>query len=170
MRVIIAASDRCHSRRTVDGRRVGVSRSTSSSSRARSTFFLSRLRPFFEANRAFIVERAIDPDLWRNAGFTEEPPNHFLDLDAYGPYPFKDLPRSYDDAIKKHGVDKLKRERIGSVADPRDRGPSDSRLRSAAQERAIRAEAISASSRRSSATTSPMRMCRCTLCSTTTVS
>src|SRR5688500_19826163 len=39
------------------------------------------LRPFFEANRAFIVERAIDPDLWRNAGFTEEPPNHFLDFE-----------------------------------------------------------------------------------------
>lgn len=66
------------------------------------------LRPFFEANRAFIVERAIDPDLWRNAGFTEEPPNHFLDLDAYGPYPFKDLPRNYDDALRKHGIDKLK--------------------------------------------------------------
>jgi hypothetical protein len=66
------------------------------------------LRPFFEANRAFIVERAIDPDLWRNAGFTEEPPNHFLDFDAYGPYPFKELPRSYDDALKKHGIDKLK--------------------------------------------------------------
>jgi hypothetical protein len=66
------------------------------------------LRPFFEANRAFIVERAIDPDLWRNAGFTEEPPNHFLDFDAYGPYPFKDLPREYDEAVKKHGIDKLK--------------------------------------------------------------
>ena len=66
------------------------------------------LRPFFEANRAFIVERAIDPDLWRNAGFTEEPPNHFLDFDAYGPYPFKDLPRAYDEALKKHGIDKLK--------------------------------------------------------------
>lgn len=66
------------------------------------------LRPFFEANRAFIVERAIDPDLWRNAGFTEEPPNHFLDLDAYGRYPFKDLPRNYDDALRKHGIDKLK--------------------------------------------------------------
>jgi hypothetical protein len=66
------------------------------------------LRPFFEANRAFIVERAIDPDLWRNAGFTEEPPNHFLDFDAYGPYPFKDLPRNYDDALRKHGLDKLK--------------------------------------------------------------
>jgi hypothetical protein len=66
------------------------------------------LRPFFEANRAFIVERAIDPDLWRNAGFTEEPPNHFLDFDAYGPYPFKDLPRNYDDALKKYGIDTLR--------------------------------------------------------------
>src|SRR5918993_4550311 len=66
------------------------------------------IRPFFEANRAFVVERAIDPDLWRNAGFTEEPPNHFLDMDAYGPYPFKDLPRNYDDALRKHGLDKLK--------------------------------------------------------------
>jgi hypothetical protein len=66
------------------------------------------LRPFFEANRAFIVERAIDPDLWRNAGFTEEPPNHFLDFDAYGPYPFTDLPRNYDDALRKHGIDKLR--------------------------------------------------------------
>ncbi|HET9468583.1 MAG TPA: hypothetical protein VFO48_09235, partial [Vicinamibacterales bacterium] len=58
------------------------------------------LRPFFDANRAFIVERSIDPDLWRNAGFTEEPPNHFLDFDAYGPYPFRDLPREYDAALK----------------------------------------------------------------------
>ncbi len=65
------------------------------------------IRPFFEANRAFIVERAIDPDLWRSAGFTTEPPNHFLDMDAYGAYPFKDLPREYDEAVKKHGVDKL---------------------------------------------------------------
>lgn len=66
------------------------------------------IRPFFEANRAFIVERAIDPDLWRSAGFTEEPPNHFLDMDAYGAYPFKDLPREYDEAVKKHGVEKLR--------------------------------------------------------------
>lgn len=66
------------------------------------------IRPFFEANRTFIVERAIDPDLWRNAGFTEEPPNHFVDLDAYGAYPFTDLPRAYDEALKKHGIDKLR--------------------------------------------------------------
>jgi hypothetical protein len=66
------------------------------------------LRPFFEANRAFIVERSIDPDLWRSAGFTEEPPNHFVDMDAYGPYPFKDLPRDFDAAVKKHGIEKVK--------------------------------------------------------------
>ena len=66
------------------------------------------IRPFFEANRAFIVERAIDPDLWRNAGFTEEPPNHFLDWMPTGRIPFNDLPREYDEALKKHGLDTLK--------------------------------------------------------------
>ena len=44
----------------------------------------AELKPLFEKRRDFIVERAIDPDLWRNAGFAEEPPNHFLDFDAYG--------------------------------------------------------------------------------------
>jgi zinc dependent phospholipase C len=67
------------------------------------------IRPFFDANRALIVEHAIDPDLWRNAGFTEEPPNHFLDMDAYGPYPFKSLPRDYDAALKKFGKETLDR-------------------------------------------------------------
>jgi hypothetical protein len=66
------------------------------------------LRPFFEANRAFIVERSIDPDLWRTAGFTEEPPNHFLDFDAYGTFPFNELPRDYGDALKKYGIDELR--------------------------------------------------------------
>jgi hypothetical protein len=65
------------------------------------------IRPFFEANRTFVVEHTVDPDLWRSAGFAEEPPQHFVDLDAYGPYPFKDLPRDYDEALKKHGFDKL---------------------------------------------------------------
>ena len=48
------------------------------------------LRPLFEQHRATVVERAIDPDTWRTAGFDEEEPNHFLDLDweGYGQYPF----------------------------------------------------------------------------------
>lgn len=63
------------------------------------------LKPLFAARRAFIVERAIDPDLWRTVGWQEEPPNHFLDMDheAYGPYPFKELPRDYTEAVQKFG-------------------------------------------------------------------
>ena len=65
----------------------------------------AQIRPFFEAHRAFIVERAIDPDLWRTAGWEEESPRHFVDMDAYGPYPFTAVPRDFDEAVKKHGRD-----------------------------------------------------------------
>ena len=47
----------------------------------------SEIRPFYQSSRAFIVEHSIDPDLWRSAGWAEEPPRHFLDLDAYGAPP-----------------------------------------------------------------------------------
>lgn len=65
------------------------------------------LRPLFEERRSFIVERAIDPDLWRTVGWEEEPPNHFLDMDhkAFGPYPYAGLPRDYADAVQKFGRD-----------------------------------------------------------------
>ncbi len=68
------------------------------------------IRPFFEKHRGFVVEHSVDPDLWRNAGFSEEPPRHFLDLDAYGPYPFHELPRVREAAIKKFGREKVERE------------------------------------------------------------
>jgi len=63
------------------------------------------LRPLFEKRRDFIIERSIDPDLWRNVGWEEEPPNHFLDMDhqAFGPYPFEALPRDYATAVQKFG-------------------------------------------------------------------
>src|SRR5215203_3029098 len=65
----------------------------------------AQLRPLFEKRRAFIVERAIDPDLWRNVGWDQEPPNHFLDLDheRFGPFPFDALPRDYSLAVQKFG-------------------------------------------------------------------
>lgn len=67
----------------------------------------AELRPLFEARRAYLVERSIDPDLWRNVGWEAEPPNHFLDMDyaAFGPYPFTGLPRDYADAVQKFGRD-----------------------------------------------------------------
>lgn len=61
------------------------------------------MRPFFEKHREFIVAHSIDPDLWRTAGWVEEPSRHFVDLDAYGAFPFRELPREYDRAVEKFG-------------------------------------------------------------------
>ncbi len=61
------------------------------------------IRPFFVKHRAMISEHAIDPDLWRTAGWAEEPPQHFLGLDAFGPPPFDALPHDKDAAIAKFG-------------------------------------------------------------------
>lgn len=67
------------------------------------------LRPFFRKHRAQVVEHAIDPDLWRNAGFEEEPPRHFLDMDAFDAYPFAGLPHDYDQAVAKFGKDLVRK-------------------------------------------------------------
>ena len=73
------------------------------------------LRPLFEKHRATLVERSIDPDLWRNAGFNEEDKNHFLDLDweGFGKYPFTELPRDYAAAVAKFGIDRI--EQMGTL-------------------------------------------------------
>lgn len=65
----------------------------------------AELKPLFQKRRVFIVEHSIDPDLWRNVGWLDEPPNHYLDRDheAFGPYPFEGLPRDYAAAVQKFG-------------------------------------------------------------------
>jgi hypothetical protein len=63
------------------------------------------LRPFFQKFRVTIVEHSIDPDTYRTLGFTEEEPRHFLDMDAYGPFPFTDLPRDFKQAVEKRGAE-----------------------------------------------------------------
>jgi hypothetical protein len=52
-----------------------------------------------------VVVRIIDPDTWRAAGFEDEGPNHFLDLDweGYGKERFAELPRDYTAAVAKFG-------------------------------------------------------------------
>lgn len=65
----------------------------------------AQIRPFFQKHRTFLVEHTIDPDLWRSAGFDEEPPRHFVDMDAYGEFPFAALPAEYDRAVEKYGFD-----------------------------------------------------------------
>src|SRR5262245_33398363 len=70
----------------------------------------AELKPFFTEHRAEIVIRSVDPDLWRNVGW-EDDPNHFMDFGAreYGQYPFAALPRDYGAALEKFGMATLKR-------------------------------------------------------------
>jgi hypothetical protein len=63
------------------------------------------IRPFYQKFRTTIVEHAIDPDTYRTVGFVEESPRHFLDMDGYGQYPFKDLPHDYKQAVEARGLE-----------------------------------------------------------------
>jgi hypothetical protein len=63
----------------------------------------AELQPLFERRKAYVIERSIDPDLWRVVGWDAEAPNHFVDLDFFGAYPFSDLPHEYDRAVQKYG-------------------------------------------------------------------
>jgi hypothetical protein len=70
----------------------------------------AELQPFFARHRDEIVARSIDPDLWRTAGW-EDDPHHFLNFGAreLGDYPFTELPREYGAAIEKFGMAALRR-------------------------------------------------------------
>ena len=61
------------------------------------------LQPLFQHRKSYIIERSIDPDLWRTVGWETEDPHHFLDMDYFGKYPFAELPRAYDEAVQKYG-------------------------------------------------------------------
>jgi hypothetical protein len=65
----------------------------------------AELRPLFDRYRAIAMERSIDPDTWRTAGFAAENPNHFLHLDwpGYGASPFSGLPRDEAAAVSRFG-------------------------------------------------------------------
>ena len=67
------------------------------------------VKSFFDHFRGELVDRAIDPDVWRTAGWDENP-NHFLNFGVpeYGPPPFVALPREYGAAIEKFGMTTLK--------------------------------------------------------------
>lgn len=68
------------------------------------------LRPLFEKHRAEVVERSIDPDTWIIAGWEDERPRHFVDMDSpgFGQFPFTELPRDYTAALAKFGAAKMR--------------------------------------------------------------
>ncbi|MFQ3596761.1 MAG: zinc dependent phospholipase C family protein [Chloroherpetonaceae bacterium] len=76
---------------------------------------------FFRANAQELIDRSVDADNRRRTD-PSEAPQHYIDLDRYGAYPFDELPRNYDDALKKFGYERLKENglvpwRIAAFAD-----------------------------------------------------
>jgi hypothetical protein len=65
----------------------------------------AEIRPFFAGHADELVLRVNDPDLWRTAGWPDDP-NHFVDFGAaeYGVFPFAALPREYGAAVEKFGA------------------------------------------------------------------
>jgi len=61
---------------------------------------------FYKKHIDFLSEHAVDPDKRRYA-VTEEAPRHFIDINHYGDYPYPDLPRYWDSALYKFGIDSL---------------------------------------------------------------
>ncbi|MEO6638569.1 MAG: zinc dependent phospholipase C family protein, partial [Ginsengibacter sp.] len=60
----------------------------------------------YKHNIEFISEHAVDPDKRRYA-VAAEGPRHYLDIDHYGKYPYKELPHKWNDAVAKYSADTL---------------------------------------------------------------
>lgn len=67
------------------------------------------LRPFFEANRRFLVDHSDEPDEWIKKDPYERT-RHYIYLDKYGLFPYLGLPYSYQAAVQKYGVHRLNRD------------------------------------------------------------
>lgn len=64
------------------------------------------LRPFFEANRNYLIQHVNDP-LNLVDKHPSERLNHFIELDRYGKFPFDALPRNYKAALAKYSKSKI---------------------------------------------------------------
>jgi hypothetical protein len=70
------------------------------------------IRPFFEAYRSTFIERSIDPDTWREAGFSGlESAHHFFHADwkGYGADPRLGILRDHDAAVARWGTRQVDR-------------------------------------------------------------
>jgi hypothetical protein len=64
------------------------------------------MRPFFEANRNYLVQHVDDP-LNQLAKNPMDKRYDFIRLDHYGPFPFTSLPRNYKAAVSKYSKHSL---------------------------------------------------------------
>ena len=69
----------------------------------------SPLGEFFSGYINYISEHAVDPDLWKKdkENHPNEYPGHFIDADLFDDYPFKKIPRKWEDVVNKYGKKKL---------------------------------------------------------------
>jgi hypothetical protein len=70
------------------------------------------LRALFAGNESWLREHAVDPDLWVIGGREGELPNHFMDLDAFGTYPFSEIPPLEADHLARFGPGTSERGRV----------------------------------------------------------
>jgi len=70
------------------------------------------LREWFTAHVEYLTEHSIDPDLWRGAGLAGEGPNHYLDLDAFGTWPFEEVSREEAVHLERFGAEARERGRL----------------------------------------------------------
>lgn len=56
---------------------------------------------FYKSNIDYISDHAVDPDKRRYAT-VHEGVRHYIDIDIWGSYPFKEVPRRFDDALLKY--------------------------------------------------------------------
>jgi hypothetical protein len=68
------------------------------------------IKPFFVEHRDEMVYRAVDPDMWRSAGWDDDH-NHFVNFGSpeLGPAPFTSMPRDYSAALQQFGPATLNR-------------------------------------------------------------
>jgi hypothetical protein len=64
------------------------------------------MRGFFEANRQFLIDHANDPDQWMEKDRYERK-RHYMYLDKYGLFPYRDLPHGFKPAVEKFGSGKI---------------------------------------------------------------
>ncbi|MBK9253882.1 MAG: hypothetical protein IPM42_00190 [Saprospiraceae bacterium] len=69
---------------------------------------------FYKKNIEYITEHAIDPDKRRYAT-KHEAVRHYIDIDHWDKIPFTEVPRDFEEAIIKHCVVKLVREKGDTV-------------------------------------------------------
>ena len=69
------------------------------------------LLSFFRRNADYVIEHAVDPDLWRAVNQDKEP-NHFLDMDAFGPPASGNIPKDEAEHLRQHGPDAAAKGRL----------------------------------------------------------